>query len=139
MYDGRTRLSREVAGQVRQHFPLRVFATAIPRSVRISEAPIYGLPVTAYAPESPGARAYQELAREVLEACGVRGEPEPAGIEGTDSAHDEPGMEASEDGTEKGLGVIDTDGAVASEGGGGKAGGGGADPAEPLPASPGLG
>jgi chromosome partitioning protein len=49
-----------------------VFKTVIPRSIRLAEAPSYGVPVSAYAPESPGALAYQTLAQEVLTGDGVR-------------------------------------------------------------------
>ena len=68
MYDGRTRLSAEVADEVRRYFPGRVFKTVIPRTVKLSEAPIYGKPIVRYAPETRGARAYTELAKEVIES-----------------------------------------------------------------------
>jgi chromosome partitioning protein len=61
-----------VVEEVRRHFPEQVMKTVIPRSVRLAEAPSYGLPVLAYFPGSPGARAYDDLAREVLEADGVK-------------------------------------------------------------------
>jgi chromosome partitioning protein len=79
MFDGRTRLSGDVVGQVRKHFGDSVFRTVIPRSVRLAEAPSYGLPVTAYAPESAGAIAYMELAREVEERRRGREEEKPEG------------------------------------------------------------
>jgi chromosome partitioning protein len=66
MYDGRTNLSRQVVEEVRRHFPGKVFRTIIPRNVRLSEAPSYGLPISAYAPASPGAIAYKLLASELL-------------------------------------------------------------------------
>jgi chromosome partitioning protein len=66
MFDTRTRLSREVADELRAHFGASVFETVIPRSVRLAEAPSHGLPITAYAPESPGAIAYGRLADELL-------------------------------------------------------------------------
>jgi chromosome partitioning protein len=66
MFDARTRLSVEVAEEVRANFPGRVFRTVIPRNVRLAEAPSHGLPVVLYAPSSPGARAYTELYREVF-------------------------------------------------------------------------
>jgi chromosome partitioning protein len=78
MYDGRTHLSDDVVSEVRKHFPEQVFKTIIPRSVRLAEAPSYGLPVSAYAPESSAAKSYEALAREVLKSDGV-----PA-IESTD-------------------------------------------------------
>jgi chromosome partitioning protein len=65
MYDGRTRLSIEVASNVREHFGDTVCRNAIPRNVRISEAPSYGQPITVFDPSSTGAVAYRELAREV--------------------------------------------------------------------------
>ncbi len=64
MYDGRTKLAPQVADEVRTHFPERVLATAIPRTVRVSEAPSYGQTVLQYDPASPGAKAYLAAARE---------------------------------------------------------------------------
>ena len=66
MYDGRTNLSRQVADEVRRYFGNRTFRAVIPRSVRLSEAPSYGQPVSTYAPRSAGALAYAALARELL-------------------------------------------------------------------------
>jgi len=66
MYDKRTRLSEEVAAEVRRHFPGQVFRTIIPRSVRLAEAPSHGLPISAYDPSSAGAAAYRALAQELL-------------------------------------------------------------------------
>ena len=71
MFDGRTRLAMDVVNEVRQYFPNRVFKSVIPRSVRVAEAPSYGLPVTIYAPESSAAKAYGALAREILEEDGI--------------------------------------------------------------------
>jgi chromosome partitioning protein len=65
MYDARTRLSAAVADEVREHFGERVLRTAIPRSVRVSEAPSYGQSVVTYDPTSPGALSYLEAAREM--------------------------------------------------------------------------
>ncbi len=65
MYDARTRLAAEVVRDVRRHFGDRVCRVVIPRSVRLSEAPSVGQPVTVYAPTSRGTVAYRELAREV--------------------------------------------------------------------------
>ena len=65
MYDGRTRLSDQVANEVRSHFGDKVTKTVIPRSVKLSEAPSYGEPVIVHDPSSPGAIAYRELAKEV--------------------------------------------------------------------------
>jgi chromosome partitioning protein len=67
MYDVRTTLSRQVVEEVQSHFPGRVFTTIIPRSVRLSEAPSYGEPISTYAPKSAGALAYERLAQELLQ------------------------------------------------------------------------
>lgn len=67
MYDRRERLAREVARELRTHFPHRVFKTEIPRAVALAEAPSFAKPVMLYAPKSPGARAYQKLAEEIIE------------------------------------------------------------------------
>lgn len=66
MYDGRTNLSMQVAQEVRRHFPGKVFASVIPRNVRLSEAPSHGLPITEYDKMSRGAEAYGKLAEEVI-------------------------------------------------------------------------
>jgi chromosome partitioning protein len=71
MYDSRTNLSQQVADEVRRHFP-STFKTVIPRSVRVSEAPSHGLPVSLYAPVSPAAKAYAAFAAEFLEAYALR-------------------------------------------------------------------
>ena len=65
MYDARTNLSAQVAGEVRRHMNGTVYATVVPRSVRLSEAPSHGLPIALYDPASRGATAYRELAGEV--------------------------------------------------------------------------
>ncbi|MYM20182.1 AAA family ATPase [Brevibacterium sp. 5221] len=65
MYDGRTNLSAEVANDVRAHFPEQVLRVAIPRSVRISEAPSYRQTVITYEPSSSGALSYREAAEEI--------------------------------------------------------------------------
>ena len=65
MYDGRTNFSAQVAQEVRKHFPGKVFATAVPRNVRLAEAPSHGIPVIAYDKHSRGAVAYREMAQEV--------------------------------------------------------------------------
>jgi len=67
MYDVRTRLSAEVAEEVRKYFGEKVFKTVIPRSVRISEAPGFSKPIQEFAPNSKGAEAYNQLAKEVIE------------------------------------------------------------------------
>ena len=66
MFDGRTNLAQEVEMTVRQHFGPLVFKAVIPRNVRLSEAPSYAQPINLFAPNSPGAAAYQRLAEEVL-------------------------------------------------------------------------
>jgi chromosome partitioning protein len=65
MYDARTRLSVDVANEVREHFSERVCRAVIPRTVRLSEAPSFGQPITVFDPASRGAVAYRELAKEV--------------------------------------------------------------------------
>lgn len=66
MYDGRTNLSIQVAEEVKRHFPGKVYATVIPRNVRLSEAPSHGKPVMNYDPYSRGAEAYLALAEEFI-------------------------------------------------------------------------
>jgi chromosome partitioning protein len=65
MHDERTRLAQDVERELREHFPEMVFDTVIPRSVRVAEAPSYGLPVTEHAPSSPASSAYRALAEEL--------------------------------------------------------------------------
>jgi chromosome partitioning protein len=65
MHDERTRLARDVERELREHFPEMVFETVIPRSVRVAEAPSYGLPITEHAPSSRGSDAYRALAEEL--------------------------------------------------------------------------
>jgi chromosome partitioning protein len=71
MFDSRTHLSADVVSEVRKYFNGQVFETVIPRSIRLAEAPSYGLPVSAYAPGSNAAHAYEMLARELLKGDGV--------------------------------------------------------------------
>lgn len=71
MFDGRTNLSSDVVKEVKNHFSAQVFETVIPRSVRLAEAPSYGVPISLYAPDSNGAVAYQELAKEIMQEDGV--------------------------------------------------------------------
>ena len=66
MYDGRTTLSRQVAAEVRNYFGRQVFETIIPRTVKLSEAPSYGIPIIQYDPTGKGAIAYRNLAEEVV-------------------------------------------------------------------------
>ena len=65
MFDGRTNFSTQVAQEVRRHFPGKVFATVIPRNIRLAEAPSHGVPVTAYDRNSRGAQSYREMAAEI--------------------------------------------------------------------------
>lgn len=67
MFDKRTSLAKQVAAEVTEHFGDKVFQTRIPRTVRISEAPSYGLPITQYDPNGKGAQAYRGLAEEVID------------------------------------------------------------------------
>ena len=66
MFDGRTNFSNQVAEEVRRHFPGKVFASVVPRNVRLAEAPSHGLPVTGYDRSSRGAKAYLAMAEEIL-------------------------------------------------------------------------
>jgi chromosome partitioning protein len=70
MFDSRTNLSTDVVAEVSRHFPDQVFKSIIPRSVRLAEAPSYGLPISEYAPSSVGALAYEALAKELLKGDG---------------------------------------------------------------------
>ena len=69
MFDNRTNLSHEVAGEVRAHFGKETLDVEIPRSVRIAEAPSYGQSVLTYYPKSPGAVAYLKAAEEIARAA----------------------------------------------------------------------
>jgi chromosome partitioning protein len=73
MFDSRTRLSNDVAANVRAHFPNELIDIPIPRAVRVSEAPSYNQTVMTYDPVSPGAIAYMQVARAIAE----RGKPTP--------------------------------------------------------------
>ena len=66
MHDERTRLAQDVERDLRDHFSETVFRNVIPRTVRVAEAPSYGIPVTEYAPSSRGSTAYLALADEVI-------------------------------------------------------------------------
>ena len=66
MFDGRTNFSTQVAQEVRRHFPGKVFASVVPRNVRLAEAPSHGLPVTVYDRTSRGAAAYRAMAAEFV-------------------------------------------------------------------------
>lgn len=66
MYDIRTNLSNQVVKEVKKYFDDKVYKTVIPRNVRLSEAPSFGMPITTYDPKSKGARSYEKLAKEFL-------------------------------------------------------------------------
>ncbi len=66
MFDTRTNLANDVVEEVKKHFGDKVFESIVPRSIRLAEAPSYGIPISLYSPGSIGAKAYQELARELL-------------------------------------------------------------------------
>jgi len=72
MLDGRTNLGLQVVAEVKKHFKKKTFATTIPRSVRLGEAPSHGQPIHVYDPRSAGAVAYRALATEILERNGVK-------------------------------------------------------------------
>ena len=67
MFDGRTNLSLQVVQEVKKYFGGKVYATVIPRNVRLAEAPSYGMPITQYDPKSKGAEAYMDFAEEFLD------------------------------------------------------------------------
>ncbi len=67
MFDGRTNLSREVAAEVRKHFPDKVYETVIPRNIRLGESPSHGKPILLYDPVSRGCQSYLQLAQEVID------------------------------------------------------------------------
>lgn len=66
MYDSRTNLSNQVVKEVKRYFDDKVYKTVIPRNVKLSEAPSYGMPITLYDPKSKGARCYEKLAIEII-------------------------------------------------------------------------
>lgn len=72
MFDGRTNFSNQVAEEVRRHFPGKVYATVIPRNVRLAEAPSHGKPVSAYDRASRGALAYDAVAAEIIRKEGMQ-------------------------------------------------------------------
>ncbi len=71
MYDARTKLSQQVVDEVKEFFGAKLFPTLIPRSVRLSEAPSFGQPITMYEPSGRGATAYRALAKEVISRVGA--------------------------------------------------------------------
>ena len=66
MFDARTNLSEQVVLEVKKFFKNKVYDTIIPRSVRLGEAPSFGMPINKYDPKSVGAKAYDALARELV-------------------------------------------------------------------------
>lgn len=66
MYDARTNLSNQVAKEVKKYFDNKVYKSIIPRNVKVSEAPSYGMPITIYDPHSKGAKSYEKFAKEFL-------------------------------------------------------------------------
>ncbi len=68
MYDMRTNLSNQVVKEVKRYFDDKVYKTVIPRNIKLSEAPSFGMPIGLYDPKSKGARAYEKLAKEVMKA-----------------------------------------------------------------------
>ena len=72
MFDGRNSLSNEVSRQLQTHFGDKVYKTVVPRNIRLAEAPSYGEPAISYAPESKGAKAYIQLADEILQIAKLK-------------------------------------------------------------------
>ena len=72
MYDIRTNLSNQVVKEVKRYFNNQVYKTVIPRNVRVSEAPSYGLPITIYDPHSKGAKSYEKFGKEFLKISEAR-------------------------------------------------------------------
>jgi chromosome partitioning protein len=70
MFDARTNLAKQVTDEVQNYFKEKVFETIIPRNVTLSEAPSHGLPINQYDSSSPGAKAYDSLAEEVVKRFG---------------------------------------------------------------------
>jgi chromosome partitioning protein len=72
MYDGRTKLSEDVLQELYKYFPKNIFRAVVPRSVRLAEAPSFGRSIAMFDANSKGAKAYERLAREVIETEGNR-------------------------------------------------------------------
>ena len=75
MYDIRTNLSNQVVKEVKKYFDNKVFKTVIPRNVRLSEAPSFGMPITMYDHKSKGAKCYEKLAKELLKNDEIKEKP----------------------------------------------------------------
>lgn len=71
MYDGRTNLAMDVVREVQHYFGSQVFDAVIPRSIRLAEAPSYGMPISIFAPNSSGAQAYEALAKELMKSDNI--------------------------------------------------------------------
>ena len=67
MFDGRLNLSLQVMEEIKKHLPGKLFRTPVPRNVRLSEAPSYGMPIKYYDKHSKGAAAYEDIAKELIE------------------------------------------------------------------------
>src|SRR2546422_9193538 len=91
MEDRRNRLSMQVIDEVRKHFPKLVARARIPRTVRLAEAPSHGKPISVYDPHSRAARAYAELARELLGRLKAR---EPIALTGAIARWSAPDLDA---------------------------------------------
>ena len=72
MYDSRTNLSNQVVKEVKRYFDDKVYKTVIPRNVKLSEAPSYGMPISIYDPKSKGARCYEKLSMEIIKNNTIR-------------------------------------------------------------------
>ena len=79
MFDGRTKLSQQVEGEVREHFGERVFETMIPRTTKLAEAPSFGKPIMYYDPHNPATAAYELLAQELMQRLGLQDLKDPNG------------------------------------------------------------
>ena len=81
MYDARTNLSNQVVREVKKYFDDKVYKTVIPRNIKLSEAPSFGMPITLYDPKSKGARCYEKLAKEILQKTAKKEENIASSIE----------------------------------------------------------
>ncbi|MBF6560891.1 MAG: ParA family protein [Candidatus Binataceae bacterium] len=86
MFDGRNRLSHEIAREVQKHFPEKVFQSVIPRNVRLSESPSHGLAVLEYDPRSAGAEAYRNLVAELIARVDGKAAAGPQGAHADEGA-----------------------------------------------------
>ena len=86
MYDARLNLCRQVAEDAKEYFGQQMFRTAVPRNVRLAEAPSFGKPILLYDVQSVGARSYLAIAQELLRRTGGASDPEPATADGSTTA-----------------------------------------------------